>query len=104
MGIAPDDAGGRRSHHHHLGRLAQLGVGDRLGAVEERRPHGLGGQGGEGHRSHEAGGTLGHHGHDMGAGVDQAAADLDRLVRGDSTTDPKDDPPSFQVVHVPPAT
>ena len=55
------------SHRRHLGRLRAEGV--------------------EGGRTHEAGGPLGEHRRHVDAGVDQPAADLDRLVGGDPGRD-----------------
>src|SRR5205814_7782981 len=49
----------------------------------------------------EASGPFGHHGHHVGAGIDEAAAHLDRLVGGYAATHTEDDPPSVQVAHRP---
>jgi hypothetical protein len=42
----------------------------------------------------------------MGAGVDEATADLDGLVGGDPAGDPEDDAPAGELrgVHLPPLT
>ena len=45
-------------------------------------------------RPDEPGGAGGQDGHDVGAGVDQAAADLDGLVGGDPARNAEDDAPA----------
>src|SRR5947208_423109 len=54
----------------------------------------LGGQRREGQRPDEARGPDGEDRHDVGAGVDEAAADLDGLVGGDAAGDAEHDPPA----------
>ena len=73
-------------------RLAEPRVRDGLGAVPQRRPGRLGRQRRERQRADEAGGARGQHRGDVGAGVDQPAADLDGLVGGDAPGDAEDDP------------
>ena len=102
--VTADDARRGRRHHDHVCRLAETGVGNGLGSVEERRARRFGGQSREGEGGDESGGALGQDRHDISAGVDQTATHLDRLVGGDAAAHPEDDPPSFQVAHVPPST
>ena len=64
---------------------------DRVVVVEERDVSRLAGEGVEGGAADEAQRALGEDRGDVGAGVDQPAADLDGLVGGDATGDPEDD-------------
>ena len=81
--------------------LAQAGVRDRATAlVPERGLHRLGGQGGErrlARRSAVAPSVM--TGRDVGTGVDQATAHLDRLVGGDAAGDAEDDAPPGEAWH-----
>src|SRR5437588_750906 len=86
----------RSPPHGEVAGLAQPGVGDRLRTVEQRGAGRLRCQGGEGQGPDEAGGPGGEDGHDVGAGVDQAAADLDGLVGGDPARDTEHDAPAGQ--------
>ena len=74
-----------RRHHHQVGGLAEPGVRDGVGVVPQRGVHRLGGQGRErGRARRSARAPVGQDRRDVGAGVDQAAADLDGLVGGDA--------------------
>ncbi len=74
-----------------VGGLAEVGVRDRVGVVPERHVGRLGGEGVEGRPPDEAQRALGEDRGDVGAGVDEAAADLDRLVGGDAAGDAEHD-------------
>ena len=78
-------------HEHEIGALAEMGVGNGVGLGPQGLLDGLRRQRRERHLTHEAGGVVGEDGDDVGAGVDQAAAHLDRLVGGDATGDTQDD-------------
>jgi len=62
-----------------------------MGFVPQRGLDGLRGQGVKGGPTDEVQGTLREDRSDVCTGVDQPAADLDRLVGGDATGNPKDD-------------
>ena len=74
-----------------VGALAEPGVRDRVGPVPQLGLHRLAGQGAERRAADEVLGALGHHRDDVGAGVDEAPADLDGLVGGDPPGHPEDD-------------
>src|SRR5581483_257991 len=93
-GVVAEDAGGGRGDHDEVAGLAEAGVGDRLGPVEEGRAGRLGGQRRERQGPDEAGRPGGEDGHHVGAGVDEAPADLDGLVGGDPAGDAQDDAPA----------
>ena len=76
---------------HEVGGLAEVGVRDRVRLVPERRPRPLGAEGVEGGAADEVERALGEDGHHVGAGVDEATAQLHRLVGGDAPRHPEDD-------------
>ena len=55
--VGADDPGGGGGHDHQVGRLAEAGVRDGVGVVEQRRAGPLGRQRREGGLAHEAGGA-----------------------------------------------
>ena len=75
-----------------VGGLAEPGVRDRIGAVEQRRARRLRRERGERERADEALRVVGEHRRDVDAGVDEPPADLDRLVGRDPAGDAEDDP------------
>ena len=92
-GVGAEQAGGGRAHHDEVGRLAEAGVRDGVGARRTARSR----TGSDASAENVVSPTkrvrpLGQDGHDVGAGVDQAAADLDGLVGGDAAGDAEDDP------------
>ena len=90
--VGGDHPGGRRSHQDQVGTLADLGVRDRRGrVVPEFGLHRLGGERAERRATDEVFRTGGHDRHHMGAGIDQTATQLDRLVGGDATGHPEHD-------------
>ena len=90
-GVLAEQLGGGRRHDHEIGALAEAGVRDRVGPVEQRRARRLRRQRRERERAHEAEGVLGEDGRDVRAGVDQATTDLDGLVGGDAAAHAEDD-------------
>ena len=76
--------------------LSEARVRDRLGRVEQRRAGRLRRERREGERADEAQRIVGEHRHDVRAGVDELAADVDGLVRGDSAAHTEHDTPAVQ--------
>ena len=86
--------GGR--HQDQVGLLAQGRVRDGVVIVPQGAAHGFGGQGAQRDLSDEAGRSLGHHRHDVRAGVDESTTHVHRLVGSDATAHTEHDtaPPS----------
>ncbi len=80
-----EDAGGGRTDDDGIRRLPHRGVGYRVGVTPQAGLDRLGSQGGERGRPDHVVGRVGQDRDDVGAEIDQAAAHLDRLVRGDAT-------------------
>ena len=95
-GVGADQPGRRRGDDHEVGLLTEPGVRDRVGAVPQVGLHRLAGQRAERRAAEEALGALRHHRDDVGAGVDEAAADLDGLVGGDPPGHAEDDARAVQ--------
>ena len=83
-GVEPEHPSGGRRHQHEVGGLAEVGVRDRVRLVPQRRPGPLGAERVEGGAPDEVQRPLGEDRDHVGAGVDEAAADLDGLVGGDA--------------------
>jgi hypothetical protein len=95
-GVEAEHPGGGRGDEDKVRPLAQVRVRDRVGLVPEGRPGPLGAEGVEGGPAHEVQRTLGEHRDHVGAGVDEAAAQLHGLVRRDAPGHPEDDPPALE--------
>ena len=91
MRVGRQEAGRGRGDDDQVGTLAQAGVRDGVGCVPERRPDRLGRERRERRLTDEARAPGGHHRHDVRAGVDEAATDVDRLVGGDPAAHAEDD-------------
>ena len=89
--VLPDELGGGGRDDDEVGALAEAGVRDRVGSVEQRRARRFGRQRRERDRADEALGVVGEHRDDVDARVDESPADLDRLVGGDPAGDAEDD-------------
>ena len=83
-GVEAEDPGRGRRDQHEVGRLPEVGVRDGMGLVPQRGPGPLGAEGIEGGAADEVQGTVGEDRDHVGARVDEAAADLHRLVGGDA--------------------
>ena len=90
--VLPEQLRGRGRDEDQVGRLAEACVRNGFGAAEEGRPRGLRRERRERECADEALRVIGEHRRDVHAGVDEAPADLDRLVRGNSPTYTQDDP------------
>jgi len=84
-GIAADDTCRSGGYDHHVGRLAQRRVRDRVVLAKDRRLHALAGQGVERCAAHESLRRCGHHRGHMGTRVHHQPAQDHCLVRGDAT-------------------
>ena len=67
-----------------VGTTAEIGVRDRHIVAEHLDAGGLGGESRKGRRPDKARGARGEDRHDVRTGIDQAPAELDRLVGGDA--------------------
>ena len=97
--VRAEHPGRRRRDHDQVGLLTQPGVRDGVGVVPQRCVRRLAGQGRERGGADEALGAAGEDGHDVGAGIDQAATDLDGLVGGDAPGDAEDHAPPGEHAH-----
>ena len=90
--VLAEQLGGGGRDDDEVGALAEPRVRDRLGPAEQRRARRLRRERRERERADEALRVVGEHRRDVDAGVDEPAADLDRLVRGDPAADTEYDP------------
>ena len=90
-GVEARGPGGGGRDEHQVGRLAEVGVRDRVGFVPQRRPRSLRGEGVEGGSPTKWRAPSVRTGITCAPGVDEPTADLDRLVGGDAPGDAEDD-------------
>jgi hypothetical protein len=100
-GVLAEQLRRRGRDDDQVGRLTEARVRDGLGRVEQRGAGRLRRERGERQLADEAERVAGEHRGDVGARVDQAPADLDRLVGGDPAADAEHDPPAPQRVERP---
>ena len=98
-GVGSDHPGGGRTDQDQIGLPAEGDVRDRIGVVEQREPGSFGGECRERDLADEAPRRIRQHRDDVGAGVDEPAADLDRLVGGDPAADGEDDAATRERCH-----
>ena len=102
--VLPEQLGSGGRDHDQVGRLAEMGVRDHLSrgvraTREQRRARRFGGEGRKRELTDEAQCVSGEHRHHVGAGIDEAPADVDGLVRGDASRHAEHDPSTLQRAH-----
>ncbi len=98
MGHFADGAGRGRGNDEGVGPETEVNVGVPFAGVgrKELTDNGFAGQGGEGHGGDELLGRRGHDDLNLGAGLDEQAAEDGALVGGDSAGDSEDYVLAFQ--------